>query len=61
MTEEELKFILRISGFENVKIKKWTSKSTEMYPDGVKKITVSAKKPKGRPYKDYIPRFEMKV
>jgi SAM-dependent methyltransferase len=61
MTNEELKFILKIAGFKNVKIKKWTSKPTEMYPEGVKKITVSAKKPKGRPYKDYIPRFEMKM
>jgi len=58
MTEEELKFVLRIAGFENVQIKKWTSKPTEEYPQGVKKMTVSAKKPKGKRYKEYIPRFD---
>jgi SAM-dependent methyltransferase len=58
MTEEEIRFILKISGFQSVKITKWTSKPTEEYPEGMKKITVSAKKPKGKRYKDYVPRFD---
>ena len=59
MTDEEIKFILWISGFENVEIIRWTSRPTQEYPEGVKKITVSAHKPKGKGYKQYIPHLEM--
>lgn len=45
MTEEEIRFILKIAGFENVEIKKWTTKPNEEYPDGMHKFTVSARKP----------------
>jgi SAM-dependent methyltransferase len=46
MTEEEIKFILKMAGFENVEIKKWTTKPSEEYPEGMHKFTVSARKPK---------------
>ncbi len=46
MNEDELKFVLRLAGFENVEIVSWTTKPSELYPEGMKKITVTAQKPK---------------
>jgi SAM-dependent methyltransferase len=45
MSEDEVRFILRVVGFENVKIKKWKTKSSEDYPEGMYKFTISAEKP----------------
>jgi SAM-dependent methyltransferase len=45
MDEDEIKFILRIVGFENVNIRKWKTKPSDDYPDGMHKFTVSAEKP----------------
>ena len=45
MTEEELRFTLRMAGFEKPEIRSWTTKPTELYPEGMKKWTVVAKKP----------------
>jgi SAM-dependent methyltransferase len=45
MEEEEIKFILKMAGFENIEIRKWTTKGSEEYPDGMNKFTVSARKP----------------
>lgn len=46
MTEEEIKFMLKISGFneQDVEIKKWKITPSEQYKDGIKKITVVVKK-----------------
>ena len=46
MTQDEIKFILRMTGFDSkgVEIKKWQTKPSEIYPEGMKKITVTAKK-----------------
>jgi len=46
MNEDEIKFILKVAGFEKVEIKKWKTKSSEEYPEGMHKFTVSAHKPK---------------
>lgn len=43
-TEEELKFLLRITGFDGVEIKKWRTKPSELYPEGMQKLTVVARK-----------------
>ncbi len=45
MDEDELKFLLRLAGFENAEIIHWTTKPSELYPEGMKKITVVAQKP----------------
>jgi SAM-dependent methyltransferase len=45
MTEDEIAFILKMAGFENVEILKWKTKSSEDYPDGMNKFTISARKP----------------
>jgi SAM-dependent methyltransferase len=45
MTEEEIEFILKMAGFEDVEIKKWQTKPSEEYPGGMCKLTISAIKP----------------
>lgn len=45
MEEDEIKFILKTAGFEDVKIQKWKTKPSGEYPDGMHKFTVSARKP----------------
>lgn len=45
MDEDELHFMLRLAGFEKTEIIHWTTKPTELYPHGMKKITVTAHKP----------------
>ena len=45
MDEEEIKFMLRLAGFEDVSILHWTSKGSTLYPEGMQKITVVARKP----------------
>ncbi len=45
MTKEEIKFILKMAGFENVEIMEWKTKASEDYPEGMSKFTVSARKP----------------
>ncbi len=45
MDEEEIKFMLRLAGFEDVNILHWASKPSTLYPEGMQKITVVAKKP----------------
>ena len=45
MDEEELRFTLRMAGFETPEIHSWTTKPTELYSEGMKKWTVVAKKP----------------
>lgn len=44
MTEEEIKFMLRITGFEEPEIKEWRTKPSELYPESMKKMTIVAKK-----------------
>lgn len=44
MDEDEIRFILEMAGFKDVEIKHWSTKPNEEYPEGMKKITVSAKK-----------------
>ena len=46
MDQDELRFVLRMAGFENVEIIPWTTKPTELYPEGMKKWTIVAKKMK---------------
>lgn len=45
MTEEEIRLVLKMAGFENVEILKWKTKASEEYPEGMEKFTVSANKP----------------
>ncbi|MBP7822504.1 MAG: methyltransferase domain-containing protein [Candidatus Moranbacteria bacterium] len=45
MDEEELKFMLRLAGFEDVHILHWTTKPSALYPEGMQKISVVARKP----------------
>lgn len=45
MDEEELKFMLRLAGFEDVHILHWTTKPSTLYPEGMQKISVAARKP----------------
>lgn len=45
MEDDELKFLLKLSGFEDVHIMRWTSKPSDLYPNGMRKMTVVAKKP----------------
>lgn len=45
MDEDEIKVILKMAGFEKMEIRKWTTKPSEEYPDGMHKFTVSARKP----------------
>lgn len=44
MTEEEIRFVLRMTGFDPEKIvfRHWQTKPSELYPEGMKKITVTA-------------------
>ena len=44
MTEDEIKFMLKITGFKDVEFTHWKTKPSELYPDGMDKITVKAKK-----------------
>lgn len=46
MTEEEIRFILRMTGFDPsvIEIKHWQTKPSNLYPSGMKKITVTARK-----------------
>lgn len=46
MAEDELRFVLRMAGFEDVDITPWTSRPSDLYPEGMKKWTITAKKPK---------------
>ena len=50
MDEEEIEFILGISGFDrdSIEIIHWKTKASEEYPDGMNKITVKAKKIDGK-------------
>lgn len=45
-TEEEIKFILRLTGFDTstIKINRWQTKPSKLYKEGMKKITVSVLK-----------------
>jgi SAM-dependent methyltransferase len=43
-TEDEIRFILKMTGFEDVEIQKWQTAPSDIYPEGMKKITVVAKK-----------------
>lgn len=45
MDEKELRFLLRLAGFEDVHILHWITKPSELYPAGMQKITVAARKP----------------
>ena len=45
MDEKELQFLLRLAGFEDIHILHWTTKPSELYPEGMQKITVAATKP----------------
>ncbi|MCK9378757.1 MAG: class I SAM-dependent methyltransferase [Candidatus Moranbacteria bacterium] len=45
MTEEEIEFMLKVAGFEDVEIRKWTTSPNKKYPEGMKKIVVKAHKP----------------
>lgn len=45
MDEKEIQFLLRLAGFEDVHILHWTTKPSELYPDGMQKITIAATKP----------------
>lgn len=42
MDEEELRFVLRMAGFEDVHILKWKTSPNELYPEGMKKWTIVA-------------------
>jgi SAM-dependent methyltransferase len=44
MDEKELRFLLRLTGFEDIHILHWTTKPSELYPEGMQKITVVARK-----------------
>lgn len=46
MTEDEIEFMLRITGFESVEFTHWKTKPSKLYPEGMDKITVRAKKKK---------------
>ncbi|HPI66998.1 MAG TPA: class I SAM-dependent methyltransferase [bacterium] len=45
-TQEEIEFVLRMTGFDlkTIKFKKWAIAPSEEYPDGIKKITVVVNK-----------------
>ena len=45
MDEKEIQFLLRLAGFEDVHILHWTTKPSDLYPEGMQKITVVATKP----------------
>jgi 2-polyprenyl-3-methyl-5-hydroxy-6-metoxy-1,4-benzoquinol methylase/phage gp45-like len=45
MDDDELDFLLRSAGFEDFHTLRWTSKPSSLYPEGMKKITVVARKP----------------
>lgn len=45
MDEKEIQFLLRLAGFEDVHILHWTTKPSDLYPEGMQKITVAASKP----------------
>lgn len=45
MDEAELRLVLRMAGFEEPEIRPWTTKPTTLYPEGMRKWTIVAKKP----------------
>ena len=45
MDEGELDLMLRLAGFEDLHIHRWTTKPSALYPEGMKKWTVVATKP----------------
>ena len=44
MDEEEIRFVLKLAGFDQVEIKNWRTQPSQEYPEGMDKFTVSAKK-----------------
>lgn len=45
MDETEIQFLLKLAGFEDIHILRWITKPSELYPEGMQKITVAAHKP----------------
>ena len=43
-TEDEIKFLLKVTGFADVEINHWKTQPSDVYPEGMAKITVTAKK-----------------
>lgn len=44
MTEDELRFMLKMAGFDEVEVRPWSTRPTEFYPEGMRKWTVVARK-----------------
>ena len=45
MSEEEIRLVLKLAGFQDVEIIHWQTRPSQLYPEGMKKITVKAEKP----------------
>jgi len=60
MEKDELAFTLKLAGFDSdtIEIKEWTTAPTSLYPEGMKKWTVTARKPsKANPENDQGDKF----